>query len=130
MSRICFMGGTPKAEYRFLYLESTLRNGGVGSEPRLQDVTERCRIGLRTPRFRKIREPFAELTRENVRGIVLSLNGGLPSMEQLHLAEHALSGRFQVWFHWPGESAIERIDRELLRNYRNHTLLSELWDAG
>src|SRR5262249_25232156 len=116
-------------EYRYLYLNPTLRGGGVGSEPCLKEFTERHKLQIRIPTIEAIDDPISAMTRGEAHGIVFAMSGGLPDAEQLRIADYVLSRRHRVWFYWLGESAVECIDRERLRSYRQHVCLATIWES-
>jgi glycosyltransferase involved in cell wall biosynthesis len=123
------MAGRPKSDYRVLYLNSTLRSGGIASEPRLRDVTSRRRISLAAFARAQIVDPLEQIRRCNAEGAVIWMSTGLPDLDQLKFAGDVLSQKGRVWFYWPGESAIECIDREQIRSYTRHHMAAKVWET-
>src|SRR5689334_3000238 len=123
------MVGNLNAEYCFLYLSSGLGTGGFASEPLLRDFTDRHKISLPSVASRPIANPLEEMRRPDVHGVVISMSTGLPDLDQLRFAEYVLSCRSRVWFYWPGETAIECIDREQIKSYQRHFMAAKLWET-
>jgi len=123
------MAAASKTEFPFLYLQPTLRSGGFSSEPRLRDFTGRHSISLSLVRTKQIGNPIVEIGRGNLEGVLILMNSGLPDIDQLRFAEQVLSRRLRVWFYWPGESAIECIDRERIKSYVNHVMVAKAWET-
>jgi len=121
------MDVNPAAEYPVLYLNSGLRTGGIISAPRLRGFTERHKIQLPAPFAQEIGEPLFAVVSPTVQGVVFAMNSGLPTLDQVRLAEYAVSHGRRVWFYWPGELAVECIDRERLSSYLRHVCAANLW---
>src|SRR5215467_12824392 len=117
MSTICSMAVPPQSEYPVLFLNSTLRNGGIASDPRLRQLNDRHTISLSSVAPKPIANPLEEVCRPDVHGVVVSMSTGLPDLDQLRFAEYVLSRRSKIWFYWPGETAIECIDHEQIKSY-------------
>jgi glycosyltransferase involved in cell wall biosynthesis/SAM-dependent methyltransferase len=123
------LGTSNGADYRFLYLSSTLRSGGFASEPRLRDFADRHLILLPSVSARPIGNPLEEIHKPDVHGVVVSMSRGLPNLDQLRFAEYILAYGFRVWFYWPGEAAIECVDRERIKSYQRHFMAVKVWET-
>lgn len=62
----------------------------------------------------------ADILGTSAEGVILLLEQGLPSAEQLALTHEMLARRKSVFFYWPAETAIEVIDDERYRAIRLH----------
>src|SRR5690349_4471894 len=94
MSRICSMADAPKTEpthYPCLFLSPSLRSGRISSEPALRNFNNRYRIELNAPEGQEFGDPVVALQRFDAAAVVFFMGAGLPDLEQIRVAEHALS---------------------------------------
>lgn len=108
---------------RYLYVDfSMVLVGGLESD-QLASATERHRIELEPPSLRQVAAPLDIATAEmlagqiSAAGLVLELERGVPGRKHLQLARDAVKKDMSVFFYWPAEGAVERIDDERLRSY-------------
>ena len=107
---------------RCLYWSST-NELGIVDDPRLDATTERHKLTLKV-------EPYtgsgsvaeAVSADQSVHGIVLEMFLGWVGRDRLRLAGRALRAGRRVWVYWPGESALECVDRERLGSHWRHWL--------
>jgi len=98
---------------RYLYTASGA--GGYFDEPRLAECVDRHRLQIERPSM----EPLASSEPgRDARGLVLEMVYGWPNRLHLRMARDALRAGKAVWFYWPREGAVERIDFERLSSYR------------
>jgi glycosyltransferase involved in cell wall biosynthesis/ubiquinone/menaquinone biosynthesis C-methylase UbiE len=107
---------------RCLYLGPT-GDHGVADDPRLDLMTERHKIDLTVGPRAVSGDPIAVLDGDpQLRGIVMEMHRGWVGRARLRIAGAALAQRRAVWFYWPLEQAIERIDEERLASLWRHWL--------
>jgi len=103
---------------RCLYLAPDLRQAGFVETDRLDGAVERQLVRLNRPLLRPIAgDPLQQAGDHDV---VFELTTGLATRRQLHLAGKLLNRNARVWFYWPSEGAVERLDRERWRSFRRH----------
>lgn len=112
--------------------------------PAMAEITD-DRIGLFTERhrYRLAHEPVFEIVpdvatattrKPAAAGVLLKLDGGVPSRMLLRTTSGLLKRRRKVYFFWPAEGAIEVIDDLRLASYWRHWLVFQvhrrLWRRG
>jgi glycosyltransferase involved in cell wall biosynthesis/ubiquinone/menaquinone biosynthesis C-methylase UbiE len=106
---------------RYLYVAPRLDGIALFSSDVLDDTTERHRIVLETGDPVAVGDPVEEINRRpEVAGIVIGLTTGLPDRRRLDIISAALRRGQRVWLYWPGEQAVECVDRERLQSLQWH----------
>src|SRR5205823_3803186 len=124
------------SECRYAYTDPPQTGIGYFTEARLATTTERHKLDLCLPRLQHTADALRDALNAGVQGIVVGMCRGWPGLPNLRLAREAISRGRKVWFYWPGEEAIECIDREQLHRYwvlwvlltPVHSLLSPIID--
>ena len=119
-----------------LVFELAAQNGhkprtGVGMlrDPQLASFTERHKIDIGLPALYPVEDPCREMHRQAAQGLVVDLGRGCPQRFHFKLAAHVLSQQAEVWFYWPAEQAIEKIDQEKLYSYWRHWWIIQAYHA-
>lgn len=99
------------------YASAHLDKVGPVEDERLDAVAERHKLSLRSPAMEAVTDPVATCVKAQSRGVVLEMVYGWPSRMHLKAARRLLSRHVPVFFYWPNEAAIERIDAERLASY-------------
>ncbi len=63
---------------------------------------------------------FSDTLLPNYDGLVILLGEGLPNRSRLRLSQKAISNGIPLWYYWPRESGIEKIDEEKLFSFFRH----------
>jgi glycosyltransferase involved in cell wall biosynthesis/ubiquinone/menaquinone biosynthesis C-methylase UbiE len=101
-----------------LYVTPNLAGIRFVSHAALVETTERHRLELSASPSTQCFEPLRELDqRPDLLGVIIEMERGWPGQSHLRFASRALWKGRRAWFYWPGESAIEVVDRERLRSY-------------
>lgn len=96
---------------------------GVVDDPRLRDTTERHKLDLTVRPHAAQGQAIDVLSSDaSLEGLVVEMYTGWVGRHSLRLASRALRLGRRVWVYWPGESAVECVDRERLRSLWNHWL--------
>ena len=115
---------------RCLYLAPTGQLGIV-DDPRLEVTTERHKLDLRVEPSDWQGDPIAALERDaQVGGLVMEMYLGWVGRDRLRVAGAALARGRRVWAYWPGEHAIECVDRERAASHWRHWLFITLYRHG
>ncbi|MBV9523004.1 MAG: glycosyltransferase [Alphaproteobacteria bacterium] len=102
----------------YLYLDPSLTAAARIDDARLAGFTERHHFKLvADPALYSVASLAAEVSREDIAGVVFALDGGVPGRGHLRLAARALHTGRSLYFFWPRERAIERVDRERLHSF-------------
>jgi glycosyltransferase involved in cell wall biosynthesis/SAM-dependent methyltransferase len=104
----------------YLYISPALNAVGSFQDPRLSSTTERHKLPIQRPAMRRNVDARHEVAECDARGIVIEMQEGWASTRQLALTRAALDRSMRVWFYWPGECAIEVVDRERVDSWRHH----------
>ncbi|HXI30167.1 MAG TPA: hypothetical protein VNG89_17135, partial [Vicinamibacterales bacterium] len=105
----------------YLYVSPRFDGVSVFATDALAATTERHRVALDAGAMTPTSDPAAALNGSNhVRGVVIGLTTGIPDRRRLDLAAQALARGLRVWLHWPGEQAVECVDREKLSSLERH----------
>jgi glycosyltransferase involved in cell wall biosynthesis/ubiquinone/menaquinone biosynthesis C-methylase UbiE len=108
---------------RCLYLAPT-GELGVVDDSRLDATTERHKLLLRVEAYDRQGPPIHALDRDpRIEGLIIEMYLGWVGRDQLRLSRAALDRGRRLWVYWPGEQAIECIDRERLASHWRHWLL-------
>ncbi len=102
---------------RCFYAATALRAGGLLEDKRLEKCTDRHRIRIERPILNDFDPGSVRLIDPRTAGLVIEMVHGWPSRVHLQMGRAALGAGKTVWFYWPHEGAIERIDRERLASY-------------
>ena len=106
-----------------LYVGSNLVAVAVVTEE-LAVTTERHRLPLSIGPTTPCLDPVGELRRRpDLIGMVIGMDRGWPGSSHLKVASRVLKANRRVWLYWPGEVAVECIDRERLGSYWRHWAL-------
>src|SRR5262249_24859967 len=119
-SRNCCSVAARSRSVHVLYLAA---NGNLHlmDEPRLAETTERHKIALRPAQAGLGGKPLAVLESDaTLEGIVIEMRAGWMALRDLRTSRAALRLRRRVWVYWPGEEAVECIDRERLASGWRH----------
>ena len=101
-----------------LYVGPFLDHIRVISHDGLDPTTERHRIELDQQALLPCPTPLSEFDRlPFLDGAVIEMHQGWAGRTTLALAAAVLERGKRVWFYWPGEQAVECIDRERLRSF-------------
>ena len=96
---------------------------GIVVDPRLDATSERHKLDLRVEPSEWQGHPIAALERDSrLEGLILEMNLGWVGRDHLRLARTALARGRRVWVYWPGEQAIECLDRERAASHWRHWL--------
>lgn len=96
---------------------------GIVDDPRLDATTERHKLSLQIEPAAWQGDPIGAIDHDaTIGGMVLDMYIGWVGRDRLTLARAALARRRRVWLHWPGEQAVECVDRERLRSHWRHWL--------
>lgn len=105
---------------RCLYI-GTAGQKGVVVDPRLADTTERHKIDLVIQPNEVPGDPLAILRADaKYDGIILEISGGWPGRRALATTRAAINMGRRAWLYWPGEHAVECVDRERLGSLWRH----------
>jgi len=99
------------------YVSAHLDKVGVLDDDRLAAFTERHKATLRPQAPEPVADPVAHCVSAGSGGAVLEMIYGWPSRMHLKAARKLLNHRVPVFFYWPNETAVERIDGERLASY-------------
>ena len=106
---------------RYLYVAPRLDGLVLFSSDALDDTTERHRLVLDIGDPVAVGDVGEEINRRSgVAGIVIGLTTGLPDRRRLDIVQGALGRGQRAWLYWPGEQAVECVDRERLRSLKRH----------
>jgi glycosyltransferase involved in cell wall biosynthesis/ubiquinone/menaquinone biosynthesis C-methylase UbiE len=106
---------------RYLYVSPRLDGIAAFSSDELDGTSERHQIVLDVGHPVPVADAKAEIgRREGIAGIVIGLASGLPDRCRLEIADAALRRGQRVWLYWPGEQAVECVDRERLQSLQRH----------
>src|SRR6187431_2540357 len=94
----------------YLYCNASLTKFSCLTLPELAAFTERHRIQLPTAPLQPTENIFEDLERSNAAGAVIALDSGWPRLDILRFSRKVLSRGQKIFFYWPGESALERVD--------------------
>jgi glycosyltransferase involved in cell wall biosynthesis/ubiquinone/menaquinone biosynthesis C-methylase UbiE len=111
-----------RAEYHYLYYDTTERMGGT-IQADLSSLTERHRVVLKAPTLSRLKATAWLAQKPHLRGLVMALRRGWLRRREMALARRVLRSGRRVWLYWPHENAIECLDDERLRSLRRHWLL-------
>jgi glycosyltransferase involved in cell wall biosynthesis/ubiquinone/menaquinone biosynthesis C-methylase UbiE len=107
---------------RCLYWSST-NELGIVDDPRLDGTTERHKLTLKVDPYTGAGPVMVALASDRaIEGLVLEMFLGWVGRDRLRLAGQALRSGHRVWVYWPGESALECIDRERVASHWRHWL--------
>lgn len=109
---------TDKKE-KYLVLDPFLSKSRLVEDSRLAGATERHKISMDgSYEEEDIGDIFQAVERHrDLRGVVMVMGRGVPGRTQLRVAGAFLDRGLSVFFSWPNENAVEKIDRERLRSY-------------
>jgi glycosyltransferase involved in cell wall biosynthesis/ubiquinone/menaquinone biosynthesis C-methylase UbiE len=82
----------------------------IVSHDGLAGTTERHRLEIAGA-------PMTPCLDPDLQGVIIEMERGWAGQSHLYLASAVLGRRLRAWFYWPGESAIECVDRERLHSY-------------
>ena len=99
------------------YVSAHLDKIGPLDENQLAEFTERHKICLRPCDLASTADAVASCVQARSRGVVLEMIYGWPSRMHLKAARKLLSQHIPVFFYWPNEMAVERINGERLASY-------------
>jgi glycosyltransferase involved in cell wall biosynthesis/ubiquinone/menaquinone biosynthesis C-methylase UbiE len=102
---------------RYLYIHQSFDRTGVIDLPELDTFTERHKVDLVVPPLVPTADLIAELKRTGSVGAIFEMNEGSPGRIYLQFARRVLKAGYRPFFHWPGEGAVELIDRERIAAY-------------
>src|SRR4051812_15020342 len=101
-----------------LYVTPNLKAIRIVSYEGLAATTERHRLEIPGAPAAECLDPLGELDRvPGLLGAIVEMERGWPGQVHLRFAAKVLSRHRRVWFYWPGESAIEVVDRSRLGTY-------------
>jgi glycosyltransferase involved in cell wall biosynthesis/ubiquinone/menaquinone biosynthesis C-methylase UbiE len=104
----------------YLYVAPNLGEVVIVNDDALETTTDRHRVALRIPPLRVCLRPLDEMERQRqVRGVIIGMERGWPGSSHLRFAARVLRAGRRVWFYWPGEDAVECLDRERISSYWN-----------
>src|ERR1043166_2451152 len=105
----------------YLYVSPGLEGASHLTTDALSETTERHQLALGTSTVWIDPNPLHAVQQSNgIDGVVIGLAGGIPNDARLRIADAALSRGLRVWLYWPGEQAIECVDRERLESLKRH----------
>jgi glycosyltransferase involved in cell wall biosynthesis/ubiquinone/menaquinone biosynthesis C-methylase UbiE len=108
----------------YLYINADLSMAGRLRDESLRHFTERHKYVVAEPEQLKYpAEVLQQLADPEVTGAVFALSRGWPVRSQMRLARKALKLGRAVYFYWPREEAVERVNRERLQSYWRHWAL-------
>ena len=94
---------------------------GVVVDPRLAGTTERHKLDLVVQPNEVPGDPLSVLRGDaKYEGLILEINGGWAGRRTLGLARGAIDLGRRAWLHFPGEHAVECVDRERLSSLWRH----------
>ncbi len=98
------------------------------ADNRLAGFTERHKFKLESePAFEMVGDLMLELRRRaNVAGVIVKLDGGVPSRALLKTTRQLLAGNRRVYYFWPHEGAVEVVDDLRLKSFKWHWLAYQL----
>ena len=115
---------------RCLYLEPSGQLAIV-DDPRLDATTERHKLDLKPAPADVQGAPLAALDGDaRLGGLVIEMYLGWVGRDRLVVARAALARGRRVWVYWPGEQAVECVDRERAASYWRHWLFITLYRHG
>jgi glycosyltransferase involved in cell wall biosynthesis/ubiquinone/menaquinone biosynthesis C-methylase UbiE len=95
----------------------------VVEDPRLDGTSERHKLELNAQPIETQGAPVATLVANpTFAGLIIEMYTGWVGRDRLLLADAALSLDRRVWLYWPGESAVECVNRERLSSHWRHWL--------
>jgi len=99
----------------------------VVDEPRLATTSERHRMVIPPADTYAAGDVEAALRNDPaLAGLVLDMNAGCPTGDQLALIERVLVAHRLVWLSWSDEGVVERLSADRLSSYRRHASLLAL----
>jgi len=105
----------------YLYVSPGLEGASRLTTDSLLETTERHHLTLGTSTVWTDTNPVDAIRQRNgIDGVVIGLASGIPNHARLRIAEAALANGLRVWLYWPGEQAIECVDRERLQSLKRH----------
>ena len=104
----------------YLYVTPRLDQCGKIFDSRIGGVRERSKFALHLPQLGLFDTRGSDTDRTGMAGAIIGTVRGLPSFAQLDLAERFVNDGLAVFFYWPRETAIERIDRDRVKSLRRH----------
>lgn len=101
----------------------------VLTDDRLSGFTERHKFKLASePAYEMAGDAVAEVRRRgNIAGVIVKLDGGVPSRSLLNTTRQLLAGNRRVFYFWPHEGAIELVDDLRLKSYRRHWFVYQVY---
>ncbi|HZU37955.1 MAG TPA: hypothetical protein VFA18_18690, partial [Gemmataceae bacterium] len=118
----------------YLYAVYDTAQVGLLDDAALARLTERHKYALTTPSLRPVTDLSAEIIHSDTAGVVFGLTRGHAPRKLLRIVAAVLKQGRPVYFHWPEEQAVERVDRQRFRSYlklwfvvRSYNLLARAW---
>ena len=118
----------------YVYAAYETAQVGLLEDSALAGLTERHKYPLEVPSLRPVSDLAAELIHSDTAGVVFGLHRGHAPRKLLRIVAAVLKQGRTVYFHWPEEQAIERVDRLRFRSYqklwlvvRSHGVLARGW---
>ena len=103
-----------------LYVGPNLAGVRVVSNEGLASTTERHRLEIPPAPLTQCFKPLDELARmPDLLGVIVEMERGWPGQSHLRFAASVLRRGKRAWFYWPGEQAIECVDRLQLGTYQD-----------
>ena len=101
-----------------LYVGPDLGRARVVSYEGLASTTERHRLEIPSAPLPICLQPLAEFDRmPDLLGVIVEIDRGWPGQAHVRFAASVLRRGRRAWFYWPGEQAIECVDRDRLGTY-------------
>lgn len=107
----------PEPERTYLCVQHENREAGLFKDRELATFTERHPYSFQLPVLFPKTDMAAEAEQANVAGVVFVMAYGFPSRSLLRCARAILQQQRAVFFYWPEEEAVERLDAPRLRGY-------------
>ncbi|MFM9941393.1 MAG: glycosyltransferase [Hyphomicrobiaceae bacterium] len=108
----------------YILYDSALPAVAMITDDRLAGFTERHKFRLASePAFEMAGDLLGELQRRGpVAGVIVKLDGGVPSRALLKTTRQLLAGNRRVYYFWPHEGAVEVVDDLRLKSFKWHWL--------
>ena len=104
---------------------------GIVDDTRLDATTERHKLDLRIEPCERQEHPIEALDRDSrLDGLIVEMYVGWVGRAHLVLARRALARGRRVWVYWPGEHAVECVDRGHIASRWRHWLFITAYRHG
>jgi glycosyltransferase involved in cell wall biosynthesis/SAM-dependent methyltransferase len=93
----------------------------------LSTLTERHRLAIEPPPLTSALDARAEASKNGLAGVVIEIPRGCALEEQLALARDLNARNVPVFFYWPGEDAVERMDAGRVESHSRVRKAVNVW---